>query len=142
MSLKMISHRIDEEMIKEVKNICNYLGVNQADFLSEAIRNEIERTYLEQCGGIAVNIPNPRIFTGIKNSETVYDIIDAFDDLDRKLRRMDLDFRNFIGTKELSEFIESRLLDDPETVKKFQDNIEYLQGKPKASSDWISDSEA
>lgn len=142
MSLKMVTYRLDEDTLKELKNVCNYLGINQADFIREAIREKLDRVYIERSGGAVFNIPNPRIFSGTETMETMNDIIDAFDDLDRKIRRASLGFRNFIKTKDLSEFIETRLTDDQETMERFQNEIEYLNGKPIATADWISDSEA
>ncbi len=80
-----------------------------AHYIRLAIDNQIKRDYLVHTGGMLMEWPNPQLVAE-ETPETLEAVADAFDDLDRKLRRACPKMRVFFNTEKMSKFVEEKLL--------------------------------
>ena len=119
MSKKVVNCRIEESAIEKIKLFSHQKNINIADYIRLAIDNQIKQDHLVYTGGILMEVPNPQ-FAAEETPETLEAVADAFDDLDRKLRRICPNLRMFFDTKQLSEFVEERLVINPGSKEQFE----------------------
>lgn len=62
MAKKVLSVRIDENIIDDLNYYCGVSEMSQADFLAEAITKLCEEKRMLRAGGASVMLPNPQIY--------------------------------------------------------------------------------
>ena len=120
MSKKVVNCRLEDISIQKIKMFSQQKEINIAEYIRLSIDNQIMQDYLINTGGIVIELPNPQ-FASMATPETLEAVADAFDDLDRKLRRICPNMRVWFNTKELSRFVEERLVICPESKKRYED---------------------
>lgn len=104
-----VTCRLDENVLTAMKFFCELKGIKMAKYIRRAVENQINEDYMEQSGGMLMEWPNPQLVAE-ETPETLEAVADAFDDLDRKLRRACPKMRVFFNTEKMSKFVEEKLL--------------------------------
>lgn len=70
-NIKTTSLNLPAELMAEMKRHCEAAGIKQIDFLTAAVRNQLDREYLEARGGKIVKIENSADFSGISRADAL-----------------------------------------------------------------------
>ncbi len=132
MGKKVLSVRIDEELIEQINYFCGVLGISQADFVTSALVEKVERQRFEREGGLTLTVPNPQRFVHTK--EQAEKIMKEISDVANRVTVTNCALDG--GLNEIVVFYLQRLFkDSDEDRKRFENNfyndLQNLKGGEK-----------
>lgn len=132
MSKKVLSVRIDEEIIEKMNYFCGVASVSQAEFVASAITEACAKARFLRQGGAVITVPNPQNFQFTKeNAESIFEAIHNVANYTTKVNPS-LD----AGLNDIVAFYSQRLFKDSDEQKEIYkinmiNDLENLKGGEK-----------
>lgn len=118
MSKKVLSVRIDEEVIDKMNYFCGIASVSQAEFVARAIEEACAKARFLREGGMVLTVPNPQNFK--YSEEDARSIFEALHNMANYMAKVNPSLD--AGLNDIVAFYSQRLFKDSEEQKEIHKN--------------------
>lgn len=121
MAKKILSVRVEDELLQKVNRFGGILNLSQAEFVTLAIENLVNDIMHERSGGATIKLPNPSNY--LMSEDTKAEILDLLNKSNYTLTQITNSGVD-LGFNLIKQFAEDRLLRDSKELKEtYQKNL-------------------